>query len=504
MRHLALVRESTDSRARGDSLDEGGDGSPPGTPRGPRPRWGLVAGPIVSLALLALGTPDGMDPRAARVAAVGILMAIWWVTEAVPIPVTSLIPLAAFPLLGVQSMEEVSAPYTDPVIFLFMGGFMLALAMQRWELHRRIALRIVAATGVEPRNLIGGFMAATAFISMWVSNTATAVMMLPIGLSVVQLLHGEFRTGESHFQPALLLGIAYAASIGGFATLVGTPPNALLAGFIRQTYGIEIHFLDWFIVGIPMILIVLPLCWLLLTRVLHPIRLREVPGGHAVIVAELAKMGRLSRPEACVAIVFVLTAIAWILRPILAGLVPGGGLTDAGIAITASLVLFLIPAGGGERVMNWDWGKRVPWEVLILFGGGLSLAAAIADTGLAEWIGLHIEGLGTLPTPVLLVVVTAVTILMSELASNTATAAAFLPVVGTLAVGAAQDPLLLAIPAALAASCGFILPVATPPNAIAYGSGYVTVPQMARAGFWLDLICIGAILLVAYTLVPLL
>lgn len=480
--------------------------SPSPSAPGIRPLIGLVLGPLVFAALLLASPPQGLSLEAWRTAAVGALMAIWWVTEPIPIPATALLPLLLFPLLGVAEIGSAAAPYADPIIFLFMGGFMMAAAMQRWDLHRRMALTIISAMGTRPRNLVGGFMAATAFLSMWVSNTATAVMMLPIGLSVTHLVHEVRVDGpsgeEDGFEVSLMLGIAYAASIGGFATLIGTPPNALFAGFMRQSYGVEIGFGQWMLVGVPLTVLVLPLCWLILTRVTSPVRLEEIPGGRGLIRRELAALGPLSRPERWILVVFALAGLGWVFRPLLSDLVPGGSLSDAGIAVAAALILFLIPVDlrAGTFVLDWEWARRLPWDVLVLFGGGLSLADAITRTRLADWIGAELSGLRSWPMLLLLLAVIVITVALSEIASNTATAAAFLPVVAALAVGIGQNPLLLVVPAALAASCGFMMPVSTPPNAIAYGSGYVTIPQMVRAGFWIDMLCIVAITALAYLL----
>lgn len=472
--------------------------------QGLRPRAGLVLGPLVFLVMLLAPAPDGLPPVGWRAAAVGALMAVWWVTEAVPIAATSLLPLPLFPLLGVVGVDAAAAPYANPLIFLFMGGFLLALAMQRWSLHRRVALAVVRAMGTGPARLVGGFMAATALISMWVSNTATAVMMLPIGISVTELVlpeEGAAREEERGFAAALMLGIAYAASIGGFATLIGTPPNALLAGFVREAYGYEVGFGEWMLVGVPLMLLVLPLTWLLLVRGVFRIRAREIPGGRELIERELAALGPMSRPEWTVLAVFGGAAVLWIVHPFLRPWLPAGTLTDAGIGIGAALLLFLLPSGRGhgEAVLDAGAFARLPWEVLLLFGGGLSLADALTETGVAKWIGAALGGAGALPLPLLVLLVCAVIVLLSEVASNTAAAAALLPVVGSLALGIGENPLLLAVPAALAASCGFMLPVATPPNAIAYGTGHVSVTQMARAGAWLDVLCVAAILVVAYT-----
>lgn len=469
-----------------------------------RPRIGLILGPLLLAVVLLIPAPEGLSPAGWRTVAVGGLMAVWWVTEAIPIPATALLPLVLFPTLGVSGINEAAAPFANPLVFLFLGGFVLALAMQRWELHRRIALNIVRAVGTRPHNLVLGFMLATAFLSMWVSNTATAVMMLPIGLSVIDLVlrgQADHDPGHSPFAICLMLGIAYGASIGGLGTLIGTPPNALLAGFLLETYGVEIGFAQWMMVGVPLVAVTLPLTWLVLTRLVFPIRLREIPGGREMIDGELRALGPLSRAETWVGAVFVATALAWITRPLLEDAVPG--LSDTSIAIASALVLFAVPVNlrRGEFLMSWEWAERLPWGVLLLFGGGLSLADAVRATGLAEWIGAALGGLGGWPTVALVLVVTTLVIFLTELTSNTATAAAFLPVVAALAVGLGENPLLLAVPTALAASCAFMMPVATPPNAIVFGSSFITVPQMARAGLVLNLLFVAAITLLTYTLV---
>jgi solute carrier family 13 (sodium-dependent dicarboxylate transporter), member 2/3/5 len=467
-----------------------------------RQKLGLFLGPSVALVLLLLPAPEGLSTAAWRTAAVGLLMAIWWVTEALPIAATALVPLVLFAPLAILPMGDAAAPYANPIIFLFLGGFVLARAMERWALHRRMALAVVRVMGVSPPRVILGFMVATAFLSMWVSNTATAVMMLPIGLSVVGLVQpGEGNRGrpvESNFALALMLGIAYAASIGGLGTLIGTPPNALLAGFMSESYGIEIGFARWMGVGLPLVALTLPASWLVLTRLVYPVRIQEIPGGRETIHNEYRALGRISAAEKTVAAVFLATAALWISRPLLERWVPG--LHDAAIAMGAALALFVLPAGDGRhRLMDWATAETVPWGVLLLFGGGLSLASAVQSSGLAEAIGRAVAGLG-LPVLGMVLVVVAVIIFLTELTSNTATAAAFLPLVASVAIGLGENPLLLAVPAALAASCAFMMPVATPPNAIVYGSGYVTIPQMVRAGFWLNLLFVLVLTTLAYTL----
>jgi solute carrier family 13 (sodium-dependent dicarboxylate transporter), member 2/3/5 len=477
--------------------------SPEGSGRGWRHRIGLVLGPALLAATLVLPPPPEMAAEAWRVTGVGLLMATWWISEAIPIPATAMLPLVLLPVLGLGAIDAAAAPYANPVIFLFMGGFMIAQAVQRWGLHRRIALHLVRWVGTQPVRLVAGFMLATAFLSMWVSNTATAVMMLPIGLSVIDLVMRQDpdapdEPGDLNFAVALMLGIAYAASIGGTATLIGTPPNALLAGFMAESYDIAIGFGQWMLLGVPLAAVMLPVTWVMLTRWIFPIHLKELPGGAELIDGEIEGLGRPGPGERRVAAVFVLTAVAWIARPALDGLLPG--LSDAGIAIAATLVLFALPAGTGrgEFVLDWEWAKRIPWDVLILFGGGLSLAGAITRSGLADWIGGALTGIGVLPVLLIMTVVALVIIFLTELTSNTASAAAFLPVLAALAVGIGQDPMLLAVPAALGASCAFMLPVATPPNAIVYGSSFITIPQMARAGLFLNLLFALVIPLFSY------
>ncbi|MEX2583912.1 MAG: DASS family sodium-coupled anion symporter [Gemmatimonadota bacterium] len=479
-----------------------------GGPPGRRQRIGLVLGPALLFLMLFSPPPEGMEPAAWRAAAVGVLMAVWWVSEAIPIPATALVPLALFPILGVLGIEAAAAPYANSVIFLFLGGFLIAAAMQRWELHKRIALLVILAVGTQPIRLIGGFMIASGFLSMWVSNTATAVMMLPIGLSVIHLAlprgpDGRIAPEDSNFAVALMLGIAYACSIGGLGTLIGTPPNALLAGYMQEAYGVQIGFAEWMVLGVPLVLIGLPLSWFVLTRVAYPVRLKGIPGGADTIRLELRKLGGWTRGEQRVGIVFVTAAIAWIFRPVLEAWIPG--LSDAGIAIGAAIVLFLLPVDWdrGIFVIEWDDARTLPWDVLVLFGGGLSLAAAISQTGLAAWIGAELAGLQALPTIGLILAVTLVVIFLTELTSNTATAAAFLPILGSLAVGIGENPLVLVVPAALAASCAFMMPVATPPNAIVYGSSFVTIPQMAKAGIYLNVLFTGLITGLGYALIVL-
>jgi solute carrier family 13 (sodium-dependent dicarboxylate transporter), member 2/3/5 len=465
------------------------------------PTVGFYLGILLFVTVLMLPAPEGMEPLAWKTTAVALLMASWWITEAIPIAATALIPIVLFPVLGIANIGDTTTPYANPLIFLFLGGFIIAIAMQAWNLHRRIALRIIGFVGTRPSSIIIGFIIASAFLSMWVSNTATALMMLPIALSVLQVARQESgETSISNFEIVLMLSIAYACNIGGIATLIGTPPNALLAGFMLENYDVEISFARWMAIGIPLVLVKLPLMYVLLTKVVFPVKLKELPGGREVIQEQLQKLGTITKPEFRVALVFAMTASLWIFRPLLTDILPG--LSDAGIAIFAGLMLFLIPSGSkpGEKVLNWENLKEMPWGILILFGGGLSLAAGISSSGLADWIGQSVEQFGVLPMLLIILLVVLIVVFLTEITSNTATTAAFLPILASTAIGMGQDPMFFVLPAAIAASCAFMLPVATPPNAIIYGSGKVTIPQMAKAGLWLNIIISVLLSLAAYTL----
>ncbi len=466
-----------------------------------RQRIGFFLGPAVLLATIALPAPEQLSPAGWGVCACALLLAIWWITEAVPIPVTALLPLVLFPIVGVGTIAETSAPYANPIVFLFLGGFLIATAMVKWNLHKRLALTIISIVGTSPLRLVAGFMAATAFLSMWVSNTATTLMMLPVGVSVIALVdeHASDATARFRFSIVLLLAIAYGASIGGMGTLVGTPPNAFMAGFFLEQYGYEISFVRWMLVGLPMIAVGLPLVFFVLTKWIYPIVLDAIPGGTRLIRSQLQSLGPMGRGEKIVATVFCATAVLWCTRPLLTPFIPG--LSDAAIAMGGGLILFLIPVDfrKGHFAHDWAAANSIPWGTLILFGGGLSLATAVTRTGLAVWMADGLTGLEVFPLIIILLVVVGIIVFLTELVSNLATVAAFLPPLAALAIALGQDPLFLAIPAALGASCAFMLPSATPPNAVIYGSGRVSVPQMTRAGMVLNLLCIVVITMLAYT-----
>ncbi|MES1946055.1 anion transporter [Salinisphaera sp. C84B14] len=472
-------------------------------------RIGLFLGPLFMLAVLVLPAPGGMDAAAWHCAGLALFMATWWATEAIPIPATSLLPLAIGPAIGVGGIEDLAASYADDIIFLFLGGFLLGLAMQRWNLHRRIALATLLAVGSSPARQIAGFMIATGFISMWVSNTATSIMMLPIGMSVVSLMAEEDSPAVDRYATRLLLGIAYAASIGGVATLIGTPPNALLAGYLSSDQGIDIGFAQWMVVGIPVSIAMMAAAWVWLTW--GGFDLDNSQAGRDMLKDEMRQLGGLTTAEKRVGGMFLLAAGLWIFRPLInnAGV---DWLSDAMIAIFIGVALFVIPAGSGRvgpdrkqantgRLMNWENEANVPWGVLLLFGGGLALAGAIKDTGLAEWIATQMEIFGVLPGVLLVGAVVLVIISLTEVSSNTATAAVFMPLLGALAGSVGVDVLLLTVPAAIAASCAFMMPVATPPNAIVFATGRMKIQSMMQAGFALNIVCVVLATLVPYLII---
>lgn len=457
-----------------------------------RQRAGWVIGPAALLITLLLPAPDGLSVAGWRTAGAGALMAVFWITEPIPIPATALLPLVLFPALGLGDIRATATPYANPIIFLFLGGFVIALAMQRWELHRRIAIGLIGRIGTRPSSIVAGFLLSSWLVSMWVSNTATALMMLPIALSVVQLFPEAGRSSRElrDFGTVLLLAVAYGATTGGMATLIGTPPNALLAAYVTETYKFTIGFAQWMLLGVPVALVALVCVYLVLTRVMFTLPAGDLPGMTTLIAGEQARLGRLGRGELAAAIVFVLTALGWILQPVIARAVPL--VTDTTIGIAGALLLFMIPVNlrRGEFVMRWEDTKALPWGVLLLFGGGLSLAGNIDRHGVSSYLGSLAGGLHGMPILFVLGVITFGILLLTELTSNTATAATFLPITAALAVSLGQDPLLFLIPTALAANCSYMLPVGTPPNAIVYGSGLITLPQMARAGFLLNIVLV--------------
>jgi len=480
---------------------------------------GLFGGLIAFAFVLMLKTPEGMTPEGHRAAAVVVLMAFWWMLEAIPLAATALLPVALFPFLGVLSGKEVTLAYGDDNIFLFMGGFFIAMAMQKWNLHERIALNIVVRTGTDPSRLVLGFMLATAFLSMWISNTATTVMMLPIAMAVIDQM--DKTSGDQpimKFAVCMLLGIAYSASIGGVATLVGTPPNGVLLTQFQDLFseGPEIGFFQWMMIGVPFTAILLPITWLLLTRVLFRFKDLHFEGAKEEIDSRVADLGPMSRGEVTVLIVWIATALAWTFRadinlgfvnvPGWANLFPEtvrGLIRNSTVAIFASVLLFALPVDlkKGEFALDWDWAKRIPWGVLVLFGGGLALAKAFGATGLVDFIGGKLTLLDGVPPIFVIISIAVMLTFLTEVTSNVATTTIMLPILGgAVAPALGVNPLLLMIPAAISASCAFMLPVATPPNAIVFGGGHMTVAQMARAGFLINLTGIVLVTLITYFL----
>ena len=472
-------------------------------------RIGLAAGPFVALLIAFFLKADGLGQEAVLVAATGAWMAIWWATEAIPVSMTAFLPLIVFPILGVSPVNQIAAPYAHPIIYLFFGGFVVALAIERCGLHRRIALAVFRAVGTDARALIGGFMLAAAIVSMWISNTSTSLMLLPIAVSVVTVIGEtmpELDTRQrSNFGTSLLLGLAYGATLGGVATLVGTPPNAFMVGFMSDTYGIEIDFARWMLVGVPVTAVLLPLAWLILTRFVFPVNFTASDDAMKHIRHMRTSLGTMSKAEFRTALLFAFLVIGWIGRGFLSGIPVIGGISDTGIAMIAALAAFLIPSGrDGQALMVWEDVSKLPWGVLILFGGGLALASAVSSSGLALWMGQLLSPLGLVNLALLVVAATALVIFLTELTSNLATTATFLPVIAAIAVETGQDPLVFVIPVTLAASCAFMLPVATPPNAIIFSSGLVSIPRMARAGLVLNIIAVGVLSVIALTLAPML
>lgn len=484
--------------------EEPSNAATPSSRRSARTAIALLAGPLLALLVLLLPPPQDMPQEAWRLVALAVWMVVWWLSEAVDIAVTALLPIILMPLLGIAPIREVTENYGHPLIFLFLGGFLLAIAMQNVGLHRRVALAIVAKVGSSPARIVLGFMLATAFLSMWISNTASTIMMYAVGLSVIDFVagHTEDRGKARTFGIALMLGIAYSASIGGVGTLIGTPPNALLASFLASEYQITVDFFTWMLFGVPLVLVMLPLTWLLLTRLLYPAGAIDVGDPSRVVRSELQALGSPSAHEIWVGLVFILAALGWILRDPISALT-GLPLTDTTVAMTAAILLFAVPIKG-RRALTWESAKSLPWRILILFGGGLALAGGFGSTGLAAWIGAQVASV-EIETWLLILLVIGLIVYLTEITSNTASTATFLPVLAAVAVGLDLDPRILTIPVALGASMAFMMPVATPPNAIVFSYEDLGLKDMVRAGFLLNLLAIAlCFLTVQFLLRPIL
>jgi sodium-dependent dicarboxylate transporter 2/3/5 len=471
---------------------------------------GLYLGPALFILTRFFLEAEGLSDQANAVLASTLWIAIWWITEAIPIAATSLLPIILFPLSGALPLADTTSSFGHRFVFLYLGGFILALAIQKWNLHKRIALNIIKVVGTNVQKIILGFMVATAFLSMWISNTATAVMMLPIGIAIIKQMKDLKNTSEDEnliFGKALMLSIAYSASIGGIATLIGTPPNLVFAGIIQETYNIEISFLKWFQFGLPISILLLAISWVYLTKVAFKFKQNEFNKGKEEINRQLEELGSISYEEKIVLSVFVLTGLAWILRTYLLNkFIPN--LDDSIIALISGISLFLFQAnnqeGKKEKIMNWEDAVKLPWGILLLFGGGLAIAQGFQSSGLANWIAENLTQLnGFSLFIILLVVITAVNFL-TEITSNLATTAMLLPILAPTAVILGVHPYVLMVGATLAASCAFMLPVATPPNAVVFGSNYLKISDMVRVGILMNIISIIIIFMMVYFILPIL
>ena len=470
-------------------------------------KLGFAIGLMLFVLTQAFPAPVGLAPEGWVVAGLAAWMVVWWMTEAAPLSITALLPVVVLPLMEVVSLSDIVQPYANPVIFLFLGGFIIAIAIQQCNLHRRIALGIVSLIGTKPDRVIGGFMVAAAFLSMWISNTATMLMMLPIAFSIIALMKKNDSDGNpcdtQAFATCLLLALAFSSSVGGAGTIIGTPPNAIMSGFMQQSYGLEIGFVQWMMVGVPLVVIMVTTMWFVMTKFLFTLPKEDGSQTRELFKAEIKKLGSMSRAEKTVAIIAIATATLWLTHPFISQVIPFT-FNDALIAMIGALALFFIPVNRREHrfVLSWaETEKHLPWGVLILFGGGLALAGAFESSGLATWIGTQFEGAAGLPPLVVLIAVVTVLMVTTTLMSNVASINIFLPIIVPMAVGMEMHPLFLAIPATMAASCAFMLPVSTANNAIAFGTGEVTIAQMARAGFWLNLIALPVLVALTYLLV---
>ncbi len=464
---------------------------------------GLFTGPILFLLILFFFNAEGLSQEGVATFAIGTWIAIWWITEAIPISATALLPFVLFPVTGVMTVKVVSGAFANQMIFLFLGGFILAVAIEKTNLHKRIALNIIYQIGSNWNKVILGFMIATAFLSMWISNTATAVMMLPIGLAVISQIKVEGDMKKSMGR-SLMLAIAYGCSVGGIATIIGTPTNVIFVGIVEELYGRTISFTQWMMLGLPFSIIMLIIGWIYLTKVVFPVTVEGIPGGKKAIKEQLEALGKISYKEKSVLLVFIVVALCWITSSfLLKKIVPG--INDTLIAIAGAISLFILPSGEKRKIgiINWQTAETIPWGILLLFGGGLALAEGFKVSGLAQWIGSQLTLFKVLPAILLILAIIAVVNFLTEITSNVATAAMLMPVLAALALSIDVHPYFLMIAATIAASCAFMLPVATPPNAVVFGSGLLTIPKMMKAGFWMNIISILVATVLIYYILPL-
>ncbi|RIV30439.1 DASS family sodium-coupled anion symporter [Flagellimonas lutimaris] len=468
-------------------------------------KFGFVLGPLLFILIHYFFNGEGLSDEGRDILAATSWIGVWWVFEVLPIAVTALLPILLFPLLDAVALGDTTASYGHKYVFLYLGGFILAMAIEKWNLHKRIALQIIKTIGTDMYTIVLGFMVATAFLSMWISNTATTVMVLPMAISIVKQLKDNPETPEDEnkvFSKLLMLAIAYAASIGGIATLIGTPPNLVFAGFVQKTYGVDISFWQWMKFGLPVSSVLLVLAWLYLTRIAYPLGKARFPGGKKEINRLLAELGPLGREEKLVLLVFVLTAFCWITRSfLLQKFIPN--IDDTIIAIGSAIILFIIPANrSGDPIIKWKEAVQIPWGIILLFGGGMAIAKGFQETGLANYLGGQMTFFEGLPLFVLLLLVITCVNFLTEVTSNLATTAMMLPVLAPLALTLGINPYLLMVACTTAASCAFMLPVATPPNAVVFGSGYLRIPDMVRTGFLMNLLSIVIMALAVFFILP--
>ena len=465
-------------------------------------RIGLFLGPLLFVGILVFVQPEGLSREGNAVLACALWMACWWILESIPIAATALIPLVVFPLTQAMDMKTAASGYASPMVFLFLGGFLIAVTIERWNLHRRIALNIINWVGTDLNKIVLGFMLATGFLSMWISNTATAVMMMPIGLAVVKHFNPDKNSGA--FGKVLMLAIAYSSSIGGIATLIGTPTNVIFSAVVQEMYGIQLSFSQWMLFAFPFSVVLMLLCWrYLVTFGFHLSADADATAGQEEIKRQLEALGPISAEEKRVMVVFVLVALAWICQSfLLKKILPG--INDTVIAMAGALILFLIPAPSkpGKFLLNWRTAETIPWGILLLFGGGLALAVGFEDSGLAGWLGNQLSLLKGAPLFLLLLVLILIVNFLTEVTSNVATVSMLLPVLAVLAMTIDVHPFGLMVGATLAASCAFMLPVATPPNAVVFGSGRLRISDMVRAGLAMNLLSIALLTLLVYYVLP--
>ncbi|MFP7171293.1 DASS family sodium-coupled anion symporter [Terribacillus sp. FSL K6-0262] len=477
---------------------------------------GLFLGPLLFLTVILFYYPEGLSYEGRMVLATTLWVATWWITEAIPIPATSLLPLILLPVTQGLDGDTAASSYGDPIVFLFLGGFLIAMAMEKWNLHKRIALNIISVVGTSTSRIVLGFMIATGFLSMWVSNTAAVMMMLPIGSAIIyqaaqaaKASKQEIGEDNRKFEKSLVFAIGYAGTIGGLGTLIGTPPNIILAAMASSLFGVEISFGGWMLIAVPIVVVLLFSSWIYLTKVVFRVKMKELPGGKDLILKQKRDLGKMSFEEKAVLAVFTFAAFMWVSRTFLweadavLEIIAIPGISDTFIAVLAGVLLFLIPSINkkGQRILDWDVSKELPWGVLLLFGGGLAIAAGFTSSGLSQWIGDQLTVLEGLNIFLIIIISTTLVLFLTEITSNTATATMILPVMASLALALDVHPYAIMVPAAMAANCAFMLPVGTPPNAIIFASGKITIAEMVKTGFTLNIFTLILLILGVFALV---